>query len=77
METINFSRSCFVDDSSQISKVSYDPESQRMRVKFASGDTYEYFNVKREVFGGIVSAESAGVALNKFKGAHLTHFVKL
>jgi len=51
-------------DSSNLSAVGYDAETQEMRVQFRSGATYSYAMVPQDIFDGLTAAESAGRFLN-------------
>jgi hypothetical protein len=50
--------------SSMIGAVAYDDERRDLHVRFASGQTYTYADVPREVFEALLAAESAGRYLN-------------
>lgn len=47
-------------DSSNIAKAEYDPFMKVMTLHFRKGGIYEYIEVNRNVFDGLVEAESAG-----------------
>lgn len=47
-------------DSSMIHAVGYDPEEQMLEVVFASGKTYQYFEVPQEEYDGLMKAGSKG-----------------
>jgi hypothetical protein len=51
-------------DSSAIQAVGYDPLTQRMRITFAAGHSYDYYGVPRHVFEGLVRAKSKGTFYN-------------
>ena len=46
--------------SSMISAVEYDDEESVLRVRFQTGATYEYSDVEREVYEGLMTANSKG-----------------
>lgn len=52
-------------DSSAISSVGYDPESETLEVEFTSGGIYEYHGVPRKVFRALMAAPSKGQFLAK------------
>ncbi len=47
-------------NSSAIAAVGYDPPSQRMKIKFNQGKTYDFCRVPKSVFDGLLSASSKG-----------------
>lgn len=47
-------------ESSTIYDVGYDPETQTLEIGFNSGKVYQYFDVEREVFDGLLNASSKG-----------------
>ncbi len=47
-------------DSSMITAVGYDSETQELDVEFTSGRTYRYTNVPREVYEALLAADSKG-----------------
>lgn len=47
-------------ESSTISHVGYDPETRVLTLVFGSGKRYDYSEVEREVFDGLLSAPSKG-----------------
>lgn len=50
-----------ITNSSNISKVDYNPETKEMGITFKpSGKRYEYLNVPESIYNGIISAPSAG-----------------
>lgn len=46
--------------SSAISAIGYDPSSQRMKIKFKQGRTYDFCRVPQDIFDGFISASSKG-----------------
>ncbi len=46
--------------SSAISAIGYDPSSQRMKITFKQGSTYDYCHVPQNVFDSFLSASSKG-----------------
>jgi len=47
-------------ESSMIYAVGYDEESQTMEVVFNSGGVYRYFDVPKDIYEGLLAAESKG-----------------
>lgn len=47
-------------NSSAIAAVGYDPPSQRMKIQFKQGKTYDFCRVPQSVFDGLLSASSKG-----------------
>ncbi len=47
-------------ESSAIKAVGYDATTQKLRVQFASGQTYEYHDVPPETHEGLMGADSIG-----------------
>jgi hypothetical protein len=46
--------------SSQFKKVKYDSESKILTITFNNDKKYEYKDVPKDIFDGLISAESAG-----------------
>ena len=46
--------------SSNLASAGYDDESQTLEIEFHSGGTYQYFDVPRTIYDGLLSADSAG-----------------
>jgi len=46
--------------SGMITKISYDESEKLLTLTFASGGAYSYKDVPKEVFDGLLAAESAG-----------------
>ena len=46
--------------SSAIHSIGYDPDTQRMRIRFVSGDTYDFCRVPEHVFDAFLRAPSKG-----------------
>jgi len=46
--------------SGMISKITYDESEKLLTLTFASGGAYSYKDVPKEVFDGLLAAESAG-----------------
>ena len=52
--------------SSNVAAVDYDEERRVLVVQYNSGGVYEYFpDVPREVYEGVLNAESVGKAMNE------------
>lgn len=47
-------------ESSTISAVGYDRANLTMRIRFGSGDTYEYYHVEPETVTDLIFADSVG-----------------
>ena len=52
-------------DSSNVSRVAYEPESQTLCVQFKSGGLYSYSGVDVNTYFGLVGADSVGQYLNQ------------
>ena len=46
--------------SSVIAWVAYDETSRTLTIEFRSGTTYDYFDVPRHIYEGLIEAPSAG-----------------
>lgn len=46
--------------SSNISSIGYDENSNTLEIEFHNGGVYQYFNVPKNVFEGLMSASSHG-----------------
>lgn len=57
-------------DSTAISEVKYDKESQVLRIQFARGAEYEYYDVPEQEFQNLVNAPSVG----KYYNAHIKQY---
>lgn len=65
LEFQGYTRYVEVYDSSQISKMWYDPRFERLCIEFHhEGMKYEYAGVTPEEFGSLVAAESVGKYFN-------------
>ncbi|WP_217805688.1 KTSC domain-containing protein [Roseovarius sp. A-2] len=53
-------------DSSNVSAIGYDEDSQTLQVEFNSGATYQYFDVPQQIFEGMLDAGSVGQYLNQY-----------
>ena len=51
--------------SSNIKNANYHSENKTLKISFASGILYEYYDVPHEVFSGFDNADSQGVYFNK------------
>lgn len=62
----------FVDvESSNLAAVAYDEDSKSMRVRFVSGDVWEYDEVSPQKHKGLMGAPSAGKYFNsQIRGSH-------
>ena len=47
--------------SSAIAAVGYDPATRRMRIRFTSGETYDFCHVPEHRFTGLLAASSKGL----------------
>jgi KTSC domain len=52
--------------SSAISAVGYDETTRRMKIQFTSTGTYEFCNVPRHIYEGLLSASSKGTYYNNY-----------
>ncbi len=52
-------------ESSQIDSVGYDEEKSVLYVKFKSEKVYRYFDVSKEVYNGLKTADSVGSCFSK------------
>jgi hypothetical protein len=58
-------------DSSNVSGVGYDPDSQTLHVEFKGGSRYEYAGVPPETHAELMKADSIGRHLHgRIKGIH-------
>lgn len=46
--------------SSVIARAAYDETSRTLTIEFRSGTVYEYFDVPRKIYEGLIDAPSAG-----------------
>ena len=51
-------------ESSQIKSVGYDEESSTLEVEFKNGSVYEYADVPKDVYEGMMNADSVGRTFN-------------
>lgn len=51
-------------DSSAMNEVGYDSSTRTLCIRFKSGKDYNYFNVPKEVFEGLIRAHSKGTYFN-------------
>jgi hypothetical protein len=47
-------------DSSNLASVGYDPQTQTLEVEFRHGGIYQYYNVPKSVYDGLMDASSHG-----------------
>ncbi|WP_321336479.1 KTSC domain-containing protein [uncultured Cohaesibacter sp.] len=52
-------------DSSNVRAVGYDDESNTLQVEFNNGSLYQYFDVPRYIFDGLIEADSPGGFLHQ------------
>jgi hypothetical protein len=52
--------------SSNLRSVGYDPSSKVLEVEFKSLEVYQYFDVPRSVYDGLMNADSHGTYLNQY-----------
>lgn len=52
-------------NSSAISSVGYNEDTQQLRITFTSGGTYTYYSVPKWKYEGLISASSAGTYFNE------------
>lgn len=53
-------------NSSNIDSIGYDSNSMILEIAFLSGGTYQYFNVPKSIFDGIMSASSHGSYFHQY-----------
>ena len=53
-------------ESSNISKVGYDKETQTLEIEFRNGNSYRYFGVPEKGYTKLLESESKGKFLSKF-----------
>lgn len=59
--------------SSNIAAVGFDEDTGTLQVEFSSGTVYEYQGVPKDVYDGLMAAESKGSYFAKhIRGAYLT-----
>lgn len=51
--------------STSIDRIGYDGTTQTLRVRFQNQSIYDYKNVPRDVFDGLLRSESLGTYLNR------------
>lgn len=49
-----------ITDSSMIQEIEYDDDSKILTVTFSKSSKYEYYYVPKEVYEGLINAESIG-----------------
>ena len=54
--------------SSNIASVGYDDNTHTLEVEFHSGHVYQYFDVPKDVYDGLLTAGSVGKYFNQIKG---------
>lgn len=58
-------------DSTNVSAIGYEEDSETLQVEFNSGGTYQYFDVPQQVFEDLRDAASVGQYLNQcIKGVY-------
>lgn len=50
--------------SSALDRADYDPQTQRLTVRFTNGRRYVYFDVPVRVYAGLIGADCQGVYFN-------------
>lgn len=55
-----------ITNSSQVTRVKYNEETKTLTVTFKTGKSYDYYEVPKDIFDGLLAAESAGKYLNEF-----------
>jgi hypothetical protein len=63
---MDFTRIVSVEDSGQITRILYDPVSEKMSVRFKNKTNYIYEGISASVFGDLVSAPSVGVYFSSY-----------
>lgn len=49
-----------INNSSMLTEIEYDNEKELLRIKFAKGGWYEYSEVPKVIYEGLLNATSAG-----------------
>ena len=58
-------------ESSNVARVGYDSDAHTLHVEFKNGNAYQYFDVPKTVYEGILNAGSIGQYLNQvIKGSY-------
>lgn len=52
--------------SSMLNGVSYDADTEKLRVQFTNRTIYEYYNVPEHIYKGLLNAQSHGSYFTKF-----------
>lgn len=55
-----------ITNSSQVTKVGYNEETKILTITFKTGKSYEYYDVPKDIFDSMLTAESIGKYLNQF-----------
>lgn len=53
-------------DSSNLSSVGYDPQTNTLEVEFNHGGIYQYFNVPSHIYQGLMNANSHGQYFDQY-----------
>ena len=53
-------------DSSNLSRVAYNPLTSTLRIEFHQGAIYEYYSVSLEAYVGLINADSKGSYFHSF-----------
>ena len=58
-------------ESSNIAAIGYDEKFETLEVEFLNGAVYQYFDVPKQIYDGLMSASSHGQYLNQnIKGSY-------
>ena len=52
-------------NSSNVAAIGFDEDAQILQVEFNSGATYQYFDVQKAIYDGLLDAASVGQFLNQ------------
>lgn len=59
-------------ESSNIESIGYDADSETLEISFLNGSTYQYFDVPKNLYDDLISADSQG----KYLAAHIKGFYR-
>lgn len=57
-------------DSTSISAIGYDEDSETLQIEFKHGSSYQYFDVPAQLYDGLIQASSIGQFLNSQVKGH-------
>lgn len=56
--------------SSNIASVGYDEDSSTLEIEFNNGAVYQYFDVSKKIYDGLITADSVGSYLASYIKGH-------